>query len=446
MPAVAAIGVEEDDRLLHEPPAPPARAASTRWADASRRSRSCSAQPRRAARRQGSGGGWPGSRPRRGRRPPRRPRPGRTGRRRRAWPPPPRPAARFAGLRARAVTSWPACTRRRAVGRPTAPVRPGQEDPHGPVDCDRPITGEHAPHRAVATVEAQRRCADRGIRCTCCASVPCVDTLCGDGPSFAGAANDNGGMRDAAQVAAIVAAGVLVTRTGGDAAGAAPDGAAAPRPGRGRRPLRRVQGQARPRRGRRRARHGRRPPRHGHLAPADGQADVEVVLQRGRPTSWPTEGVDLELKEVDGESVAELSTRRPPEGFDVFRPYSGSGGLKEEYEQIAADHPDIVKLVMIGQTVQGQDIIALKVTRRANQDQRRQPAGDAVLGRPARPRVDHARDDPAARPPRGRRLRHRPDHRRPRRPDRAVVRARRQPRRLRLDVRARPAAVAQEPA
>ncbi len=51
----------------------------------------------------------------------------------------------------------------------------------------------------------------------------------------------------------------------------------------------------------------------------------------------------------------------------MFRPYSGAGGLKEEYEQIAADNPDIVKLVTIGQSVNGQDIIALKVTRRANQ-------------------------------------------------------------------------------
>src|ERR671914_497757 len=34
--------------------------------------------------------------------------------------------------------------------------------------------------------------------------------------------------------------------------------------------------------------------------------------------------------------------------------------------QAAADHPDIAKLVVIGQTVQGQDIVALKVTRRAN--------------------------------------------------------------------------------
>src|SRR5690606_18490480 len=76
-------------------------------------------------------------------------------------------------------------------------------------------------------------------------------------------------------------------------------------------------------------------------------------------------GIDLELKEVEGQSVAELSTQQAQAGHAVFRTYGGPGGLREEFEQIAADHPDITKLVTIGQTVQGQDIVALKVTRRA---------------------------------------------------------------------------------
>jgi predicted deacylase len=59
------------------------------------------------------------------------------------------------------------------------------------------------------------------------------------------------------------------------------------------------------------------------------------------------------------------------DGNDVFRPYGGPGGLKEEFEQLAADHPDIVELETIGRTVQGQDIVAVKVTRQA----RRTPDG-----------------------------------------------------------------------
>ncbi len=55
----------------------------------------------------------------------------------------------------------------------------------------------------------------------------------------------------------------------------------------------------------------------------------------------------------------------------VFRPYGGPGGLKDEFEQLAADHPDIVELETIGRSVQGQDIVAVKVTRQA----RRTPDG-----------------------------------------------------------------------
>jgi hypothetical protein len=96
-------------------------------------------------------------------------------------------------------------------------------------------------------------------------------------------------------------------------------------------------------------------------------ADVEVVLSGEQADELSEKGVELEPKEVDGLTAAELSTQAVAQGMEVFRPYAGEGGLKEEFEQIAADHPDITKLVTIGQTVQGQDIIALKVTRRANQ-------------------------------------------------------------------------------
>ena len=101
---------------------------------------------------------------------------------------------------------------------------------------------------------------------------------------------------------------------------------------------------------------------------ADGLADVEVVLSDEEATDLAADGVELELKETEsGESVAEVATRQAAAGYEVFRPYSGAGGLKEEFEQLAADHPDIVKLVTLGQTLNGQDIVAVKITRRANQ-------------------------------------------------------------------------------
>ncbi|MGH9135338.1 MAG: M14 family zinc carboxypeptidase [Ilumatobacteraceae bacterium] len=109
-------------------------------------------------------------------------------------------------------------------------------------------------------------------------------------------------------------------------------------------------------------------PRDIGVVPAgSGQLEVEVVVSGEKADELADQGVDLELKQINGESAAELSTRLAAEGYAVFRPYGGPGGLKEEFEQIAAAHPDITKLVTIGQTVQGQDIVALKVTHRANQ-------------------------------------------------------------------------------
>src|SRR3712207_8590462 len=39
----------------------------------------------------------------------------------------------------------------------------------------------------------------------------------------------------------------------------------------------------------------------------------------------------------------------------VFRPWSGAGGLREEFVALAAAHPDLVEQVVIGRSVTGQD-------------------------------------------------------------------------------------------
>jgi hypothetical protein len=51
--------------------------------------------------------------------------------------------------------------------------------------------------------------------------------------------------------------------------------------------------------------------------------------------------------------------------YDVFRTYSEPGGIKDEMTSLAAANKGLVKLVVIGKSGQGQDIVALKVTRNA---------------------------------------------------------------------------------
>lgn len=102
---------------------------------------------------------------------------------------------------------------------------------------------------------------------------------------------------------------------------------------------------------------------------------VEMVLSADEVAELEERGVDVELKtNADGQSVAEAAALRAEEGFDVWRPYSGAGGLQEEIEQLAAQYPKITKLVTIGESLQGKPIYALKVTTNPRRPDGTKPA------------------------------------------------------------------------
>jgi Zinc carboxypeptidase/Immune inhibitor A peptidase M6 len=98
---------------------------------------------------------------------------------------------------------------------------------------------------------------------------------------------------------------------------------------------------------------------------AKGSVRVEVILTEEQADELREGGVDLEPKTVDGMTATERATLQAAEGYEVFRTYSGDGGLREEFEQAAADNPRVTKLVTIGHSVNGTDIVALKVSRNA---------------------------------------------------------------------------------
>ncbi|HEU4490631.1 MAG TPA: M14 family metallopeptidase, partial [Jiangellales bacterium] len=98
---------------------------------------------------------------------------------------------------------------------------------------------------------------------------------------------------------------------------------------------------------------------------AKGSVRVEAILTEEQADGLREGGVDLEPKTVDGMTATERATLQAAEGYEVFRTYGGDGGLREEFEQAAADNPHVTKLVTIGQSVNGTDIVALKVSRDA---------------------------------------------------------------------------------
>src|SRR3954452_1508702 len=97
-------------------------------------------------------------------------------------------------------------------------------------------------------------------------------------------------------------------------------------------------------------------------AGAKGAIHVETILSGQQAQELAGEGVQLTPKEIDGQTVTQRATAQVAAGLNVFRKYSGPGGLKEEFTQVARRHPLITKLVTIGKTTNGQDIIAMKVS------------------------------------------------------------------------------------
>ncbi len=99
-----------------------------------------------------------------------------------------------------------------------------------------------------------------------------------------------------------------------------------------------------------------------------GKVRVEAIISAAQAKQLRKRGVEMSPKKVDGKTAAERSTALAADGYEVFKKYSGENGIKAEYEQTAADNPSIAKIVTIGKTVKGQDIIAMKLSKNARKD------------------------------------------------------------------------------
>jgi hypothetical protein len=99
---------------------------------------------------------------------------------------------------------------------------------------------------------------------------------------------------------------------------------------------------------------------------AAGKVEVEAVLSEGQAAKLRSKGVDLEVKEINGVAASEALEQQAQQGWDAFRPYSTPGGIKDEILATAAAFPELTKLVVVGETVNGQEILALKVTKDAS--------------------------------------------------------------------------------
>ncbi|MFC7830368.1 M14 family zinc carboxypeptidase [Streptomyces sp. NPDC057375] len=99
----------------------------------------------------------------------------------------------------------------------------------------------------------------------------------------------------------------------------------------------------------------------GEQVPDRGTAAVELYLTEKQAGTLEKQGVDLTEHTLSAQSEKRVESAAD----GVFRPYSGSGGLREEILRTARENPGLTKVVSIGKTVNGQDILALKLTRHA---------------------------------------------------------------------------------
>ncbi|MBA2812096.1 immune inhibitor A [Streptomyces sp. KM273126] len=99
----------------------------------------------------------------------------------------------------------------------------------------------------------------------------------------------------------------------------------------------------------------------GEQAPDKGSATVEVYLTDKQAEGLAQKGVDLKEHTLTAKARARVAAA----GEGVYRPYSGAGNLKEEIIRTGQEHPSLTKVVSIGKTLQGQDILALKLTKNA---------------------------------------------------------------------------------
>jgi hypothetical protein len=101
---------------------------------------------------------------------------------------------------------------------------------------------------------------------------------------------------------------------------------------------------------------------------------VQAILSGSQARLLRGKGLKLSVKKVNGRTATARANAAIAQEMEVFRPYSGPGGLEEEYRQAARDNPRIAKLVEFGTTVQGKPIVALKVTKDPQKSDGRKPS------------------------------------------------------------------------
>jgi hypothetical protein len=96
------------------------------------------------------------------------------------------------------------------------------------------------------------------------------------------------------------------------------------------------------------------------------RTEVFLVLSRAEAGKLRKGSVRVRLvRDSHGRTQLQRARLQAAGGFNVWRSYDEPGGIRDELHEIAAENPDITKLEVIGETEQGREILAIRLTRNA---------------------------------------------------------------------------------
>jgi hypothetical protein len=100
--------------------------------------------------------------------------------------------------------------------------------------------------------------------------------------------------------------------------------------------------------------------------PTGDTTRVDLVLTGAEAERLRGQGIDVRLARVKGgQTVRQFAAAQAEFGYTVWKSYDEPGGYHDQLTTIARDYPGVTKLVKLGTTYQGRDILALKMTQGA---------------------------------------------------------------------------------
>ncbi len=94
---------------------------------------------------------------------------------------------------------------------------------------------------------------------------------------------------------------------------------------------------------------------------------TQLILTDAERARLADRGVSTKLTRVrGGKTVKQFAAAQSENGFNVWRSWDEPGGFRDQLYAAARRNPRLVKLVKLGTTIQGREILAVKLTRGAN--------------------------------------------------------------------------------